>query len=351
MGLGAYPDKGIAAARREAAEARQLIADGVDPISARAAQQSAAKAETVEVVTFEIAARRVHGELKPSWKNAKHQSQWINTLSTYVFPMIGDRRVDELKPADFAAALKPIWLSKAETASRVKQRCHAVMKWCWGQELVQGNPVDMVDTLLPKQKSARSRVVHHPAMPWRDIPEFVAGVVMNGEDVTRRLLEFVILTAARSGEARSMTWAEVDLEKGVWTVPADRMKADVAHRVPLSDRAIEILESQRDEAKPSDLVFPSPRGKVLTDMALTEFLRHHKVKSDTPGRVATAHGFRSAFRDWASETSYPRDLAERALAHTIRDQSEAAYHRTDLLELRRPMMEAWAQHVGSLVEN
>lgn len=165
------------------------------------------------------------------------------------------------------------------------------------------------------------------------------------------MLEFLLLTAARSGEVRAMKWGEVDLDKAVWTVPAERMKAKTVHRVPLSGRAVEILKAQKDKAEHPTLVFPSIRGKVPSDMILTKFLRDKKVPSSEPGRAATAHGFRSSFRDWASENNYPRDYAERALAHTISNQSEAAYHRTDLLDQRRDMMEAWAQHVCGLAIN
>jgi integrase len=162
------------------------------------------------------------------------------------------------------------------------------------------------------------------------------------------MLEFLILTAARSGEVRAMTWDEVDLGDGVWTVPAERMKTKTAHSVPLSGRAVEILQAQKDAAAHAILVFPSPRGMVASDMILTKFLRDHNVESSEPGRTATAHGARSSFRDWASENRYRRDLAERALAHTIRNKTEDAYHHTDLLEERRGMMEAWARHVCGL---
>jgi integrase len=182
-------------------------------------------------------------------------------------------------------------------------------------------------------------------MPWRQVPEFIQTKVQTCDDVTRHLLEFTILTAARSGETRGMTWGEVDLDAATWVVPAHRMKAKVTHRVPLSVRAVEILERRRQIAKHPELVFSSPRGKILTDMAMMKFLRHHKAVSDVADRVATTHGFRSSFRDWASENGISRDLAERALAHTIRNAVEAAYHRTDLLEQRRGVMEAWAAHV------
>ena len=181
----------------------------------------------------------------------------------------------------------------------------------------------------------------------RDVAAFVLDVVRtDNPNVSRALLEFVILTAARSGEARQMEWSEVSLSTATWTVPAARMKARVAHRVPLSARVIEILHGQRRKHPEAKLVFSAPRGGVLSDMVLTKFLRDQNASSSDASRTATAHGFRSSFRDWASEHGYARDLAERALAHTIKDQSEAAYHRTDLLEQRRPMMEAWAQHVA-----
>jgi integrase len=346
MGLGAYPEVSIAAARAAANQARSLIAANLDPIEEKRRLELATAAQvTKKSVTFEQASRELFKALKPGWKNAKHRNQWITTLETYVFPFIGHKSVEELRPADFAEALRPIWLDKQETASRVKQRCHAVMKWAWGQELVSGNPVDIVDTLLPKQTGAQRRVTHHPSMPWREIPEFVNSVVSKRANVTRLLLEFVILTAARSGEARGLTWDEVDFAQRVWTIPAIRMKTGVMHRVPLSVRAIAILERQKQANEGTNLAFPSAKGKQLTDMVLTKFLRDHNAPSDVPGRVATAHGFRSSFRDWASENGYARDLAERALAHAVSNQVEAAYHRTDLLEQRRSMMEAWSAHV------
>lgn len=344
MGLGVYPDVAIGTARERAQEARKLIAAGLDPIAENQRQQEQV-VNAVRVPTFEEAARQVHEEQKAGWSNGKHVDQWINTLKTYAWPLIGMREVDTLKPADFADVLRPIWSGKPETARRVKQRCHAVMKWCWGREYVQGNPVDMVDMLLPKQSATARQTIHHPAMPWRVLPKFVQEVVKVGDDVTRHLLEFTILTAARSGETRGMTWGEVDFATATWVLPAERMKAKVMHRVPLSARAIELLGLRRMIGNHPELVFPSPRGGVLSDMALTKFLRNHRAESDVPGRVATAHGFRSSFRDWASESGVSRDLAERALAHTIRNAVEAAYHRTDLLEQRRTVMDSWAVHV------
>ena len=351
MGFGVYPEVSITEARKAAASARDLIRDGVDPIDARKTNAQARQRDA-QALTFEKAAREVHEDLKPGWQNSKHAAQWITTLETYVFPHIGNRKVENLKARDFAEALRPIWLKKPETASRVKQRCSAVMDWCAAQELVGANPVGVVTRLLPKQASSRERVVHQPAMPWEMIPDFIENVLGAGKpSLSKTMLEFLILTAARSGEVRAMTWDEVDLDAAVWTVPAARMKAKNAHRVPLSDRAVEILKAQKDAAAHSTLVFPSPSGRVPSDMILPKFLRDKEVESSEPGRSATAHGMRSSFRDWASERGYQRDLCERALAHTISNQAEAAYHRTDLLDQRRDMMEAWANHVCGLGVN
>ena len=220
------------------------------------------------------------------------------------------------------------------------------MEWSCAQGLRVGNPVNGVQHLLPKQPSTSVRVQHHPAMPWANIPDFVKDHIAEADNASRALLLFVILTAVRSGEARGALWSEFDLKKKVWTIPAVRMKTKVIHRVPLSEPVIVLLEKRRQKPSQHGLVFPSPRaGNVLTDMALTSFLRKHKAISDVAGRVATAHGFRSSFRDWASENGYSQHLAERTLAHTVKNAVEAAYHRTDLLEQRRPMMENWANFI------
>ena len=345
MGFGTYPEVSIIKARKAAAAARESIYNGIDPIEARKGDDTKRKQEA-NVLTFEKAARQVHNDLKPGWKNPKHAAQWITSLETYIFPKIGNRKVDSLKAKDFADALQPIWLDKAETASRIKKRCNTVMDWCAAQELIGANPVSVVTKLLPKQPSSQDRVKHQPSMPWEDVPDFIEGIIRAGKpSLSKSMLEFLILTAARSGEVRAMTWEEVDLNSAIWTVPADRMKAGKEHRVPLSNRAIKILQDQKKADKHKSLVFPSPSGGVPSDMILTKFLRDKKAQSSEPGRTAVAHGFRSSFRDWASENGYPRDLAERALAHTISNQTEAAYHRTDLLDQRRGMMEAWANHV------
>ncbi len=345
--LGGYPKVSLARAREQVHALAAQVRAGVDPVAERKAAKLAAEGdEASRPMTFAEAARKVHEDLKPGWKNAKHAAQWITTLETYAFPTIGPRPLAAITPADCADALREIWLDKPETASRTRQRMHAVMQWAWAHGHVAANPVAVVDHLLPKQSA---KVEHQPATPWRDVPAFVKAHVAGYQrgDSTRAALLLLILTATRSGEVRGATWDEFDLGAKVWTVPAARMKMKESHRVPLSAPALSLIKTLKEQKQHETLVFPSPRGKVLSDMTLTALLRRVNAKSDTPGRVATAHGFRSSFRDWASEHGYARDLAERALAHTIANKVEASYHRTDLLEQRRPLMEAWAAHVLS----
>ncbi|HAJ5501613.1 TPA: DUF4102 domain-containing protein [Escherichia coli] len=344
-GLGSYPEIGIAEAAKLAQTMREQLSAGDDPLELK-------KAETTKIVipTFEEAARKVHTELLPGWRNKKHARQWISTLEQHVFPAMGTVPLDAITPANVEDVLRPSWMTIPETSGRVKQRIHKVMQWAWAHGFCSANPVDVVDHLLPQQVSASIRTEHQPAMPWKVIPLYIASRVYTEDryNVTRGLLLFVILTACRSGEARAMEWCEIDFKRKIWTIPPSRMKGGVRHRVPLSQQAIGLLEQMRGLHEM--LVFPSPRKQtVLSDMVLTSFLRKTKAISDTQGRFAVAHGFRSSFRDWCSEQRYPHDLAERALAHTIRNKSEAAYHRTDLLNERRPMMQAWADYVMSAV--
>lgn len=340
-GLGSYPEVSLAEAARQARLMREHIAQGADPLEIRATQ-----AAKPRLPTLKEAAKTLHMELAPGWKNPKHAQQWINTLTEYAFPLIGAMPLDQIQPRHIADVLRPIWLTKAETASRVKQRLHSVMAWGWAHGFCQSNPVDVVDHLLPLQPGKTVRTQHQPAMPWPLVPAFVTEHLQfpHSYDVSRQVLAFLILSAARSGEVRLMTWDEVDLGAKLWTVPAERMKAKLTHRVPLSKQAISILKHQQGQH--DTFVFPSVRDRTsLSDMTLTALLRRVKAVSDAPGRTATAHGFRSSFRDWCSEKGYPRDLAERALAHSVQNKVEAAYHRTDLLEQRRPLMQAWADFV------
>lgn len=345
IGYGVYPDVTLVEAREQAGNARKLIRAGIDPIEQRKTQASAAKADA-DMLTFEKAARQAYANRKDGWKNKKHTAQWIKTLETYVFPKIGARKVDDLKASDFADALRPIWLEMPETARRTKQRCEAVLEWAVANELIGANPVKSVRSLLPKQPRMRERVTRFPALPWQDVPEFVTGTLHSDDpSLSASMLELLILTGSRSGMVRAMEWDEVDFDTSTWTVPASRMKAGVEHRVPLSDRAVEILKAQKAKAEHPKLVFPTVRGKVATDMILTKFLRDKQVPSNVKGRTATAHGFRSSFRDWVSENGYSHEAAERALAHTIRNSTEWSYNRSDLLDQRRILMQAWSDFV------
>jgi integrase len=344
MGLGSYPEVTILEARDKGLAQRRLLDKGLDPINERNRERETAAVVAAEL-TFEKAARTKHEELKPGWKNDKHKKQWIATLETYVFPKIGGKKLDAITPADCADVLRPIWLAKPETASRTRQRMQAVMDWACAHGHIVANPVAVVDHLLPQQNA---HVEHQPAMPWRTIPAFIQRHLANRgpNDTTRAALLFLILTAARSGEIRGATWHEISPNLSVWTIPPERMKMKKSHRVPLPDQAVTLLRALKQQKLHDVLIFPSRRQRgddktALSDMTLTKFLRDMNAQSDTD-RVATAHGFRSSFRDWASEQGYARDLAERALAHVVKDETEAAYHRTDLFNQRSPMMQAWA---------
>lgn len=341
--LGSFPKVSLPRARDVARQLYLIVEAGGDPIQA-AQDEKAAETSAADAMTFEKAAHAVHKELSPGWRNEKHSAQWINTLSAHAFPVIGAKPVGEISPADCADVLRPIWLTTPETASRVRQRMHAVMQWCWAHQHIAANPVAVVDHILPKQKA---KVTHQPSMPWKDVPAFLATHVRDREtrDTLRAAVEFAILTAARSGEVREATWGEFDLDRALWVIPGERMKMEEPHRVPLSSRAVALLRELKAAGSHESIVFPSPRKLFFSDMAPTEFLRRVGAHSATPGRTATLHGYRSSFRDWASENGYARDLAERALAHAVENKVESAYHRTDLLEQRRPMMEAWSTYL------
>ena len=344
MGLGTYPDISITQVRDLANAARKKIAEGLDPIEEKANENN--NDENDQPINFQTAANLVYNDLSPGWKNEKHKAQWISTIKQYVNPSLGSKIVGDLKPKDFAQVLRPIWLTKPETASRVKQRCSTIIKWCYANGHVSGNPIDAVDFLLPKQPSASIRTKHFPSMPWEDIPSFISNNLSNNSSIGSILLNFVIHTASRSGEARFAKWDEIDFKNKVWTIPARRMKGKQQHRVPLTPFLLDILNLQKKVSN-QGFIFKTAKGSALSDMALTKILRDKKASSDEKGRHATVHGFRASFRNWASENGYARDLAERALAHVIKSKSEAAYHRTDLLENRRRMMAKWSDFLVS----
>ena len=281
----------------------------------------------------------VHKEHLPSWRNAKHGMQWLSTMEQYAFPKLGDIRVDRITGPGVRETLLDIWLVIPETARRVRQRIGAVLDYAhakgWRE---QEAPMRSVSKGLPKQLGKKK---HYAAMPWQEVPNFVGNMpsIIKASDTVLAALEFTILTAARSGEVRGMTWGEVDLDAAVWTIPAERMKAEVEHRVPLSDRAIEVLT---DIGIGDGLIFTGRNpGKPLSDMSLSMPLRRAELG-------VTAHGFRSSFRDWCNEeTNTPRAIAERCLAHDVAGKTEEAYSRTDFLDKRRGVMQLWAAFCGS----
>ena len=336
IGLGGLSLVTLAEAREKALAYRKIAREGGDPL----AEKKAAKATTAP--TFAEAAEQVHASNAPSWRNEKHAAQWINTLRTYVNPVIGDRRVDEIDTPDILRVLSPIWLTKPETARRVRQRIGTVLDWAKAAGFRIGeNPVVGVAKGLPKQGDKDS---HHTALPYAEVPSFVAKLRASTEqgEIARLAFEFLILTAARTGEVIGAEWSEIDDGETLWTIPAKRMKAGREHRVPLSIRAIEILARAKELASGSDYLFPGQSGtKPLSNMVFLMALRRMKLE-------ITAHGFRSAFRDWAAEqTNFPNEVAEGALAHTVKNKVEAAYRRGDLLAKRREMMQAWAAFCGA----
>jgi integrase len=341
MGLGPYPEVTLAKARDKAREARELIRQGVDPIQRQQAAQSAMRAAAAEALTFKDCAEKYIKTHRAGWKSAKHAQQWENTLTQHAYPVLGAVFVRDVKLPQVLAVLEPIWTTTNETAVRLRGRIELVLDWATARGLREGtNPARWrghLDKLLPKPSKVNN-AEHHAALPVGGMSAFMVRL-RAAEGMGARALEFVILTAARSGEVRGATWGEMDLAEKVWTVPGARMKAGKEHRAPLSDAALALLAAM-PQGKPDELVFKAPRGGALSDMTLTAVLRRMDV-------AAVPHGFRSTFRDWASERSnYPRDVAEMALAHAIGDKVEAAYRRGDLFEKRRLMMADWAQFLA-----
>lgn len=333
IGLGGLSLVSLAEAREKALAYRKLARSGGDPLAER-------RAATRVVPTFAEAARRVHDEHKHGWKNAKHAGQWINTLEQYAVPVIGDRRVDKIDTPDVLRVLSPIWLAKPETARRVRQRIKTVLDWAKASGFrTAENPVDGVAKGLPRQLEHKE---HHAALAYSEVPGFIAKLRASKlNEPTRLAFEFLILTGARTGEVVGAKREEVDLAAKVWAVPAKRMKAGREHRVPLSKRCVAILRRAEELAGTSEYVFPSQDpAKPISNMAFLMALRRMNLS-------VTAHGFRSAFRDWAAEqTNFPREVCEMALAHAIESKVEAAYRRGDLFEKRRELMSAWAVFAG-----
>lgn len=334
MGLGAAEAANLALAREKATAARLLIAKGIDPIAAR---------QKDKVPTFGECADEYIAAKASEWRNEKHKAQWTMTLTEYAAPLRG-RAVDTIDTAAVLSVLSPIWQEKLETASRLRGRIEHVLDAARAAGHRMGeNPARWrghLDKLLPKR--AKLSRGHHAAMPYVQVPAFISSL-RERDAMAARALQFAILTASRTGEVIGAKWSEIDLDAKVWTVPAARMKATREHRVPLPEAAVQLLQPlSRNRA--GEFVFPGQAtGSGLSNLAMDMLLRRMKVEN------ATVHGFRSSFRDWAgNETSFPREVAEAALAHVVGDATERAYRRGDALEKRRALMEAWADYCGSI---
>lgn len=342
IGLGGFPDVPLAKAREKARDRREQIEAGIDPIEQRRAARTALAAQQAKSIDFDECARRFLKSKSREFRNPKHKAQWQSTLQAYASPVIGRLPVDAVTLPHVLQILQPIWTEKTETASRLRGRIESVLSWATVSGFRAGdNPARWkgnLDAILPKPGKLR-KVRHHRALPWQEAPAFMQAL-RKREGIAAKALEFTILTAARSGEVRGATWEEIDLEAKLWTIPAERMKAQREHVVPLTPDAVKLLKAlPRFDNSP--FVFPAPRGGMLSDMGLTAVMRRMKVD-------AVPHGFRSTFRDWCSEsTSYPREVAEKALAHVIPNAVERAYRRGDLLTKRTRLMQEWARFLKS----
>ncbi|MDR5885012.1 tyrosine-type recombinase/integrase [Vreelandella janggokensis] len=346
MGLGSHPGVSLSEARELAADNRKMVKQGIDPLEARLKEEKEAQKEAV---TFTSCAARFIKAHRRSWRNAKHARQWVSTLKTYVRPKIGGKPIEDISTQDVLEVLKPIWANKNETAKRVQGRVENILDYAAAHGYRDPvNPARWrghLDKLLAKP-SRIQKVNHHPAMPYDDVADFMASVQQYSSMSSKALL-FLILTATRTSEVLNAEWNEIDLANATWAIPADRMKTNREHRVPLSEQALALL-SNLPRAKGSSYVFPGMKlARPLSNMALLQFMRGMGYGPSGEKGNYVPHGFRSSFRDWTGEvTSYPRDVAEMALAHTIENKVEAAYRRGDLFEKRRAMMQDWADYLG-----
>jgi integrase len=336
MGLGGFPDVTLAMAREAARSARARIVKGIDPIEEAKSARAMLKLAQANAVTFETAATTYVNIHEPSWSNVKHAQQWRNTISTHANPVLGAMLVRDIGLPHVLQVLEPIWRTKTETATRVRSRIESVLNWATTKGYREGlNPARWkghLDNVLP-QPSKVAKEKHYAALPIPKVGAFMAALRQH-EGIGSKALEFAILTVTRSNEIRGAKWSEIDLDGALWTIPAERMKMRVEHRVPLSARAVELLSAL--PRFPTDVVFVAPRGGELSNGTLNAVI-------DRMGVQAVQHGFRSTFRDWAAEhTNYPPYVAEMALAHAIGDKVEAAYRRGDLFLKRKAMMKDWA---------
>jgi integrase len=343
MGLGPVELVTLAEAREKAIAARKRLLDGIDPLDERRALKAARAAKAAAAMTFRTCAERFIKNNQAGWRNAKHAAQWGSTLTTYVYPTIGELSVGEIDTGHITKILEPVWTTKPETASRVRGRIESVLDYARVHQWREGeNPARWkghLENVLPKKSKVRA-VEHHAALPWKEIGAFMSR--LQEEAGTAALaLQFTILTAARTGEVIGARWNEIDLDEATWIVSAENMKAGKEHRVPLSLPALAILAQMKEEhgSAPEAFIFPGRGGKMTSNMSMAMLLRRMKRED------LTVHGFRSSFRDWAAEaTTYRGDIAEAALAHAIDSKVEAAYRRGDLFEKRAAMMKDWAEH-------
>jgi len=349
MGLGSVKLYNLAEARERARKYRQIAHAGKDPIAERDKEEAANAAELASCRTFKECAVEYIKLHEAQWRNAKFKKDWPASLESYVYPKMGDTDIRDISKADVLKALEPIWHTKTETATRVKSRIRMVLEWAAARGYCTPEPRLWVDVAASLPKASKiQKVEHYPAAAYTDVPDIVAKVHASAATATiKAAFSFVILTAARSGEVRNAPWDEFDKERRTWTIPAGRMKNGREHRVPLSDAAMAILNSHpRTEGDEHGLVFRRPSGKAFSDMAFTALLRRLEIPSTTPGKTATMHGFRSSFRDWASEeTNTAHDTVEAALAHVRGDATVQAYARSDLFDKRRELMGKWARFV------
>lgn len=346
FGLGSFPEVSLKEAREKAREMREQVRQGIDPAAERRARRNALIQEQAREMTFREAAKACHAAKASEFRNPKHRRQWISTLEHYAFPKIGNLLVSEVELPHVLSVLQPIWHTKTETATRIRQRIESVLTWATVSGYRRGeNPArwkgNLAEVLPTPNKIAKAK--HHKAVAWQQAPEVMAALRQR-EGMAARALEFCILTAARSGEVRGATWDEIDLEAQVWTVPGDRIKKGKRHTVPLNNDAVKLLKALPRIAG-TDYVFPAPRGGKLSDMSLSAVLKRMDID-------ATVHGFRSTFKDWArNRTNYPDEVSELALAHVNSDATRAAYARDELLPQRKWLMTDWAKYLREPVES
>ena len=346
MGLGAYPDVPLVEARELAAQQRKILNAGLDPIEHRKAERKRQASAAEGATTFTQCAARYIRAHRHGWRNRKHARQWASTLRTYACPVIGTTPVVCVGTDDILSILSPIWSAKTETAKRVQGRLENILDWATARGYRSGdNPARWrghLAKILPRPSRVK-RVAHHPAMPYAELPAFMAEL-RDQNGTAARALEFTILTASRTGEVIGAQWREVDLQAGVWNVPPERMKAKRPHRVPLPPAAVAVL---RGLSRTNEYLFAGMRyGRPISNMSMLQTMRRMGYGVNGTRGDYVPHGMRSAFRDWCAEqTSFPREVAEAALAHVNVNKVEAAYQRGDLFEKRRQLMQAWARYL------